>query len=617
MTTYKYQVLRVNLTRRTTAVETVPAEICELFIGGRGFGIAYLYKEQAPHTDPLGEGNRLMFLAGPLAGAQAQSVSRWMACTKSPLTGGYARSVAGADFGAWLRFAGYDAILVEGKSAEPVYLHLTKEGCKFIEAGELWGKETTATQEMLLQRHGEKTRVACIGPGGERLVRYAAIVSGRRTASRCGVGAVMGSKNLKAIAITANRKVRVFDQDAFKKLATEQTRLFRSSQQFKHHKEWGTTATQDVTNSLGIFPVRNFRYGQQKNGEKLYGEEYRKLRTGEFGCYNCSARCGKAHAVTSGPYAGAYSEGPEYESLWVFSAPIDSTSIEATIRADQLCDDLGIDTISTGGCIGFAYELYEHGIINRNDTDGLELVYGNHQTMVKLVQKIAAREGFGNILAEGVVRAARTIGRGAEAYAIHTKGMELPAYEPRGAKSQGFNYATSNIGGSHCYGYAGQEIFGATEPRPINRFAEAENADIVIYNQDSTGMGEVGIVCAFARGWAWFPGLYGKLLAAATGVEHSADIGYLKKVGERIVNLERAFNVREGLGRENDKLPPRMLNEPLHTYDAPGEGEVVREMEQFLDRYYELRGWTKDGIPTAKKLAELGLSKMAKDMSQH
>jgi aldehyde:ferredoxin oxidoreductase len=309
-----------------------------------------------------------------------------------------------------------------------------------------------------------------------------------------------------------------------------------------------------------------------------------------------------------GPYAGAWSEGPEYESLWVFSAPIDSTSIEATIRADQLCDDLGIDTISTGGCIGFAYELYEHGIINQNDTDGLELIYGDHQTMVKLVQKIAAREGFGDILAEGVARAVRTIGHGAEAYAIHTKGMELPAYEPRGAKSQGFNYATSNIGGSHCYGYAGQEIFGATVPRPINRFAEAENADIVIYNQDSTAMGEVGIACAFSRGWGWFPENYGKLLAAATGIESFADLGYLQKVGERIVNLERAFNGREGFGRKDDRLPARMLNEPLHTYDAPGEGEVVREMEPFLDRYYELRGWDGDGLPTAEKLAELGIA---------
>jgi aldehyde:ferredoxin oxidoreductase len=615
MIPYRYRVLRVNLTRRTSEVETVPPELCELFIGGRGFGIAYLYREQPPHADPLGEENRLMFLAGPLAGTQAQSVSRWMVCTRSPLTGGYARSVAGADFAAWLRFAGYDAVLVEGRSQTPVYLHLTADGCKIEDASELWGKETPKTQDMLRQRHGDKTRVACIGPAGERLVRYAAIVSGRRTASRCGVGAVMGSKNLKAIAVTAERNVRVFDQDAFKKLAIEQNRLFRASQQFEHHKEWGTTATQNVTNTMGIFPVRNFRYGQQKDAEKLYGEEYRKLRTGEFGCYNCSARCGKAHTVTTGPYAGAWSEGPEYESLWVFSAPIDSTSIEATIRADQLCDDLGIDTISTGGCIGFAYELYERGIIDRNDTDGLELIYGDHQTMIKLVQKIAAREGFGDILAEGVVRAARKIGRGAEAYAIHTKGMELPAYEPRGAKSQGFNYATSNIGGSHCYGYAGQEIFGATDPRPINRFAEAENADIVIHNQDSTGMGEVGIVCAFARGWGWFPNHYGKLLAAATGVENSADIGYLQKVGERTVNLERAFNVREGFGRKDDKLPARMLNEPLHTYDAAGEGQIVREMEQFLDRYYELRGWNEDGNPTAKKLAELGLAEMTKDIS--
>jgi aldehyde:ferredoxin oxidoreductase len=616
MTPYRNRVLRVNLTGRTVDVETVPRKLCELFIGARGFGIAHLYREQPPYANPLGEGNRLMFLAGPLAGTHAQAVSRWMVCTKSPLTGGYARSVAGADFGAWLRFTGYEGVLVEGKASTPVYLHLTADGCEFIDAGELWGKDTVKTQDMLLQCHGEKTRVACIGPAGERLVRYAAIVSGRRTAGRCGVGAVMGSKNLKAIAVTAERNIRLFDQDAFKKLAMEQNRLIRSSKQFEHHKEWGTTATQNVTHTMGIFPVRNFRYGQQKDGEKLYGEEYRKLRTGEFGCYNCSARCGKAHTVTIGPYAGAWSEGPEYESLWAFSAPIDSTSIEATIRADQLCDDLGIDTISTGGCIGFAYELYEHGIINRKDTEGLELIYGDHQTMVKLVQKIAAREGFGDILADGVVRAARIIGRGAEAYAIHAKGMELPAYEPRGAKSQGFSYATSNIGGSHCYGYAGQEIFGATIPRPVNRFAEAENADIVIYNQNHAGMGEVGIVCNFARGWGWFPDHYAKLLAAATGIESCADMDYLRKLGERIVNLERAFNVREGFSRKDDKLPARMLNEPLHTLGGPGEGEKVREMEQFLDRYYELRGWNKDGIPTAKRLAELGLTEMTKDISQ-
>ncbi len=616
MIPYRNYVLRINLTKRTTEVEEVPRELCELFIGGRGLGVAYLYKHQPPHTDPLGEENRLMFVAGPLAGTSAQGVSRWMVCTKSPLTGGFARSVGGADFGAWLRFAGYEALLIEGKSETPLYLHLTPEGCEFVDAQELWGKETPETQDILRKRHGENTRVACIGPAGERLVRYAAIVSGRRTAGRCGVGTVMGSKNLKAIAITAKRKVRLFDPESFKRLASEQNRLIRENQQFKHHKEWGTTTTQNVTNTIGVFPVRNFRYGQMKEGEKLYGEEYRKLRTGEFGCYGCSARCGKAHTVTTGPYAGAWSEGPEYESLWVFSAPIDSTSIEATIRADQLCDNFGMDTISTGNCIGFAYELYEHGIISRNDTDGLELIYGDHQTMIKLIQKIVAREGIGNILAEGVARAAQLLGRGAEAYAIHVKGLELPAYEPRGAKSHGFSYATSNIGGSHNYGYAAQEIFGTTDPRPVNRFIETENADIVIYNQDSTAIIEVGIMCAFARGWGWFPDHYAKLLAAATGIESSAKITDLWKVGERIVNLERAFNVREGFGRKDDHLPIRMLTEPLHTLGAPGEGEVIREMEQFLDRYYNLRGWNKNGIPTPRKLSELGLAEMAREISQ-
>jgi len=612
MASYTSRLLRVNLSRGTAEVETIPAETCELFVGGRGFGISYLYREQPPNVDPLGGENRLIFVAGPLAGTQAQSVSRWMVVTKSPLTGAYARSVAGADFGAWLRFAGYEALLVEDKAEKPVYLHLTRDGCTIHKADELWGTDTRKAQDLLRQRHGERTRVACIGPAGERLVRYAAIVSGRRTASRCGVGTVMGSKNLKAVAITADRIVRLHNPDLFKELAKEQNRLFRASEKFAQHREWGTTETQNITNTLGIYPTRNFRYGQQKNGEKIYGEEYRKLRTGDFGCYNCSARCGKAHTVTAGEYAGAWSEGPEYESIWAFTAPIDSTSIEASIRADGRCDDLGLDTISAGSSVGFAYELYERGIIDRKDTDGLELVYGNHQTMVKLIEKIAAREGFGDVLAEGTVRAAGKIGRGAEVYAMQAKGMELPAYEPRGSKSQGFNYATSNIGGSHCYGYAHQEVFGATIPRPVNRFAEVENADIVIANQNTTAMGEVGIVCSFARAWGWFPQVYGKLLAAATGIEQLADLNYLFRVGDRIVNLERAFIAREGFSRKEDRLPDRILKEPLHTYGAPGEGEVVRELEKFLDRYYELRGWTEKGVPTARKLDELGLGQIVK-----
>lgn len=600
--------LRINLSTGKTVTESVPEKVAMDFIGGRGYGIKYLYDELAPDVDPLGEDNKLILLNGVLAGSSAQAVSRWMVCTKSPLTGAFARSVCGADFGAWLKFAGYDFIIIEGKAESPVYIHLTNDSCQIHDASELWGKDTKETQEWLKQHHGSNSRTACIGPAGERLVKYAGIFSDRRTAGRCGTGTVMGSKNLKAITITAQRNVQLHDPTAFKQLAKEQAEVIRESRAFQFHKEWGTTCTQDVTNEIGIYPVKNFRYGQQIGCEKFTGKEYRKLRTGEIGCYACPARCGKAHTVTDGPYAGAISEGPEYESIWAFTGSIDSTNIEATILADQLCDDLGLDTISTGNCIGFAYELYEKGILSKEDCDGLDLTYGNHASMIALIKKIASREGIGDILAEGTMRAATAIGKGAEAYAIHVKGLELPAYDPRGTKAMGFNYATASIGASHCYGYARQDVFGAIEPRMTDRFAEEENADIVVYNQNGTAWKETGVICTFAGGWDWVPSLYGKLLAAARGIAQFADNDYLQLVGERIYTLERLFNIREGFGREQDTLPQRMLTEPLHTREAPGEGQVVRNQDKFLDRYYQLRGWTKEGVPSPEKLEELGLT---------
>jgi aldehyde:ferredoxin oxidoreductase len=415
--------LRINLSNGKTITESVPEKVAIDFIGGRGYGIRYLYEEIPPNIDPLGEDNKLIVISGPLAGASAQAVSRWMVCTKSPLTGAFARSVCGADFGAWLKFAGYEFIIIEGKAERPVYIHLTEDSCQINDAGDLWGKETKETQEWLRQRYGRSSRTACIGPAGERLVKYAAIVSDRRTAGRCGTGTVMGSKNLKAITITAERNVQLHDPISFKKLVREQVDAIKESRAFQFHKEWGTTCTQNVTNEIGIYPVKNFRYGQQIGYEKITGAEYRKFRTGGIGCYSCPAKCGKAHIVQDGPYAGAYSEGPEYESIWAFTGPIDSTDIAASIIADKRCDDLGLDTISAGNCIGFAYELYEKGILSKKDTDGLELIYGNHAAMVALVDKIALREGIGDILAEGSLRAASSIGNGAEAYAIQVKGL--------------------------------------------------------------------------------------------------------------------------------------------------------------------------------------------------
>ncbi len=605
--------LRVNLSNGKIITESVHESIAADFIGGRGYGIRYLYDELTPGIDPLGEDNKLLMLTGPLAGTSAQAVSRWMVCCKSPLTGAFARSVCGADFGAWLKFSGYEMIIIEGKAEKPVYLHLDGKDCRILDARGIWGKDTKETQSWLNENHGRNTRTACIGPAGEKLVKYAAVVSDRRTAGRCGTGTVMGSKNLKAISITAQRKLHLADPDTFDKLAREQINLIRKSDGFKNHKEWGTTRTQDITNNLGIYPVRNFRYGQQTDYEQLNGEQYRKFRTGNMGCYSCPARCGKVHTVTSGMYAGAHSEGPEYESIWAFTGPIESNCIEASIAADALCDDLGLDTISTGSSIGFAYELYEKGLLKKSDTGGLELVYGRHEPMLTLINKIGKREGIGDLLAEGTMRAAASIGKDAEVCAIHVKGLELPAYEPRGAKSQGYNYVTANIGASHCYGYSGQDIFGSPIPRPTDRFSE-ENADVVIFNQDGTAWKETGILCAFSGGWGWIPNLCGKMLAAARGIDRLADDTYLNLVGKRMFNLERMFNVREGFDRKQDSLPKRMLTEPLHTRKAKGEGQIVSHQDEFLDRYYEVRSWTRKGIPSAAILKELGLDFVLKDL---
>ena len=614
METNTGKILRINLSNGRVSTETIPEKIAADFIGGRGYGIRYLYNEIKPGTDPLGEQNKLLMIAGPLAGTGAVAVSRWMTCTRSPLTGAFARSVCGADFGAWIRFLGYEIFIIEGKADKPSYIHITPDGCKILDAREIWGKDTKETQAWLTNAHGKNTRAACIGQGGENLVKYAAVVSDRRTAGRGGTGAVMGSKNLKAVAITATRTLHLFDEAAYTALAKEQVNLIRNNPSFLNHKEWGTTSTQDTTNAIGIYPVRNFRYGQQLNYQEITGAEYRKLRVGDMGCYSCPARCGKVHTVPSGIYKGAHSEGPEYESIWAFTGSIDSNSIEASIAADQLCDDYGLDTISTGNTIGFAYELYEKGLLKKSDTGGLELVYGKHEPMVALVKKIAMREGIGDLLAEGTAWVAAKIGHDSDVYAINVKGMELPAYEPRGAKSQGYNYATASIGASHCYGYAAQDIFGAPFPHPTDRFDEG-NADVVIYNQDSTAWHECGVACTFSGGWGWMP-LFGKMVAAARGIDVYKDDAYLDKVGRRMFNLERAFNLREGFGRKNDTLPKRILTEPLHTREAKGEGQIVRHQDEFLDKYYNLRGWTKEGIPTEKTLKDIGLDFAIQNISR-
>jgi aldehyde:ferredoxin oxidoreductase len=611
---YAGKYLRVNLSSGTAVDEPLALTLAMDYIAGQGFGIKYLYDELKPGIDALGERNKLLLLPGVLAGTHAQGMARWDVCTKSPATGCFAKACSGGDFGAWIKFSGYDFILIEGKAEKPVYLYISPEGVQVRDASEIWGQDTVFTQDWLSHQHGDSVRTACIGIAGERLVKYAAIVSGRRTASRCGVGTVMGSKLLKAVAIKAKRNLDLYDPEGYNRLVREQIEIMRSSWEYRKNHEYGTTDGAITRNSIGAYPVRNNRSGELADYEQLGPEVFKKYRIKHAGCYSCFVSCGKVHVVPDGPYAGARSEGPEYESYWAFSGPIDSANIEATIAADQLCDDLGLDTISTGNTIGFAFELYEKGLISRSDTDGLELNYGNHAAMITLIKKIARREGIGDILAEGTLQAARKIGRGAEAYAMQVKGLELAGYEPRALKGTGFGYATSTIGGAHTHGALMFQEFGMPVPRPVDRLTEEDKADIVIFNQNNDGL-EVGIACGFASMCGdWYRRLFPQMLVAATGIQEFGDWGFLAKVGERIWNLERAFNVREGFDRRQDTLPQRFQIEPLRTIKAPGDGQMLRTLEKFLDEYYRLRGWTRRGIPSREKLQQLGLDFAVKDM---
>ncbi len=606
MSTYTGHLLRVDLSSASVTREPIPLDLQRKFVGGRGFGISYLFEEMHKGIDPLGPENKLIFLPGVLAGTAALGFGRWIVMTKSPQTGGLARAVGGGNFAAFMKFAGYDIIIIEGKAATPSYLLLHEEGCEVISAEDLWGMDTQVTQQALAAKHGTRTQTACIGPAGEKLVRYATITHGTRTASRCGVGTVMGAKNLKAVSIAVRPRVPVaYDKETFRSLLKEHSGILKEHKRRVKMHTFGTTFLAQMTREMGILPVKNFQTGDLDGIDGLFTQAYSRMRVGTHGCYNCMTRCGQIHQVKEGPYAGAMSEGPEYETIWAFGTQVGNTDAGATVEADRMCDLLGLDTISTGNTIGFAMELFQRGIITKDDTDGLELEWGNHRAMLEMIAKIARREGFGRLLGEGTKRAAEAIGRGAEKYAIHSKGLEFPAYDPRAAKVHGLSMATSNIGGSHMYGYARQEISGKPDPRAIDRFSDSGTGDVAAYNQIDKAVEETGILCNFADS-GMTRELLARLLVAATGFQELQEKGYLRLIGERIVCLERCFNVREGFSRKDDKLPERMTTEPL-TAAGPATGEFVRNLDGLLDEYYDYLGYTRDGIPSEEKLIELGL----------
>ena len=610
---YTGKILRINLSDQSVKIEDLPESMVRSFIGGAGFGIKLLFDEVEKGTDPLSPGNKLIFAPGPFSGTSVPCSSRMAITGKSPLTGAVGVSLTGGYFPVELKFAGYDIMIIEGKSEKPVYISIKDGNVKFRSAGKVWGMKTTDTQQIIKNELGDQnTRIACIGPAGENLSKLACIINELRAAGRKGLGAVMGSKNLKAIAVRGTGSVNIASKDKLKAARDFMAKEMKESEVlYPHFSKLGTPMVVDALSGLGIFPGKNFEEtGVFVPVEEIGVETQLTRNVGSEHCYGCPVGCSQLKLAKTGEYAGILAEGPEFETMYSFGGTTGVDNIDAIIAADRLSDELGLDTISAGATIAFAMELFEKGIITEEDTGGIDLKFGNHRVMVDMLRLMAYREGFGDVLADGSRIAAQRIGKDSAKYAMHVKGLELPGYDVRGAKAHGLNYATSYTGADHNRGYAFQEIFGIPIPEAVDRFAAEGKGKLTKWNQDvRSATCDAPTMCAFLLDMA-VPGVAtnntSSLMEAVTGLESTPK--EIERVGERMNNLARLFNAREGMTREDDNLPERITTEPIKEGASKGNFISKDDLNLMLDEYYTARGWDiKTGSPTREKLEELGL----------
>jgi aldehyde:ferredoxin oxidoreductase len=603
------KIIRIDLSKERIAVEDLDVELAKKFIGGRGFATKILYDELDPRVDPISPENKLIFATGPLTGAGAVAACRYMVVTKGYLTGAISCSNSGGNFGPELKFAGYDFIIFEGKAKEPVYLLIEDDRIEIRSARFLWGKridETVALIRRELLENLNKTdwearefRVACIGPAGENIVRIASVITDDdRHAARSGVGAVMGSKNLKAVAVKGSQSVLLENPDLFKEVLLKTWDATRKAKTTGDtFPTYGTPAAVAYFNECGTLPTYNFQAGAFDGAENISGQRMKEtIVKNNFGCFSCPIRCGKVTEFTEGDRTWK-GMGPEYETLAIMGANCGIDDLNAVAKANYICDEQGFDTISAGGAIACAMEMFEKGYIPEEDI-GFKLNFGNSEALVKLVEMIAKKEGFGAQLSEGAYRLAEKYGH--PEFFMGVKKQEFPGYEPRGVKGMGLAMATSNRGACHLRGSTyWAELVGVPEPcDPLITEGKAElaknfqNFASVI---DSSGM------CIFAFRGIWQNEMVA-LLNSVTGFDFNHQ--EMLKAGERIWNLERMFNMKAGFTKADDTLPKRLLEEPAPR--GPAKGHVV-ELARMLKEYYELRGWDKNGVPTEAKLKELGL----------
>ncbi len=614
---YTGKVLRINLTDKTAKEERLSQDMARDFIGGAGFGIKYLFDEVRAGADALGPDNKLIFAPGPFTGTGVPCASRMAVTGKSPLTGAVGMALSGGQFPTEMKLAGWDVVIVEGKAEKPTYVFIKDGAVKFRDASGIWGTLTFDCQQMIKDDLSDQNiRACCIGPAGEHLSKMACIVNERRAVGRKGLGAVMGSKNLKAIAIRGTGTVPIASEEKYRAGRTAMLKALKESPVlYPEFSRLGTPMVVDAMGAMGILSAKNWSATGEfvpVEGIGIEGQETRKI--GKEHCHDCPVGCSQMKLAKTGPYAGVLTEGPDFETVYAFGSNVGIGEVDPIIAADRLADELGLDTISTGVTISFAMECFEKGILTLKDTDGLDLRFGNDEAMMRVIRKIAYRDGVGDLLADGSRAAARKIGKGSEKYAMQIKGLEMPAYDVRGAKAHGLNYATAFTGADHCRGYAYQEIFGIPVPYEVDRFAVEGKGKLTKWNQDvRAATTDCPTMCAFLLDMAFAATSCqntSTLMDAVTGLAFTPE--EVQKVGERLNNLAKAFNVREGFTRADDTFPERLMVEPLKAGASKGQVIGRKDLDRMLDEYYSARGWdVESGVPTRAKLTELGLGYVA------
>lgn len=598
MAGYTEQFLRINLTTGQIDKEKLELELAKKFIGGRGLGSYFLTQEIDPDIDALSPANKIIFATGPLTGSRAPTAGRYMVVTKSPLSGTVASSNSGRFWGAELKRAGYDFIIVEGKSDKPCYIHINDESVEIKDAQHCWGKLVAETTDLLLEETGEpKARVVTIGPAGENLALMACIMNDKyRAAGRSGVGAVMGSKALKAIVVRGTGKLVPARADETKEVLAAVRKKIRDNEvTSKGLPTYGTSVLVNLINQSGIYPTNNFQDAYFETAEKTSGETLaEKYLVKTTACFGCPIACGRYSKV--GDVEG---EGPEYETVWAYGASCGVDDLEAIIRANKWCNEYGLDTISAGATIACAMELCQKGLVDQSEIDGPALEFGSGEAIVEWTRKMGECEGFGAKLALGSARLAEQYGQ--PELSMSVKKLEIPAYDPRGVQGHGLQYATSNRGGCHVRGYMiAPEIIGL--PEKLDPLSLEGKAVWVKAFQDLTAVIDSLGLCLFTS-FALGPDDYRDMFNAIVGENITTED--LCKTGDRIWNLERLFNLKAGVGPDQDRLPRRLVSEPIPS--GPAKGQVHR-LPELLPEYYKERGWNEQGLPTEEKLAELAIA---------